>query len=134
MKCLVILFSLLNFCFSQISIIANRSVQESSIDKNDLRDYYTLAKKRWSNSSRIICFDYKKKIETQKQFYEIINKQPIQLKKEWLRKKLTGEANPPQLLDSEDEMLRKISETEGAIGYINSSKVSSNVKVLATFD
>ena len=128
---LIIIF--ITTSFSQITVIANKSVDESSVDLNLLRDIYTLSKTRWSNGERIKCFDYNKKTDTQAEFYLVINKQPLQLKKVWLRKKLTGKGKPPKLLSSEEEMLNMVAKTEGAIGYIVSSKINATVKVLAKF-
>jgi ABC-type phosphate transport system substrate-binding protein len=129
----LILFIFLSLSFSQITIIANKSVDESSVDNNMLRDIYTLSKNRWADGTKIKCFDYSDKTDTQAEFYMILNKQPVQLKKEWLRKKLTGKGNPPKLLSSEEEMINMVAKTEGAIGYIISSNVNSSVKVLAKF-
>lgn len=43
---------------------------------------------------------------------------------------LSGDADPPDFLDSEEEMVNKVASTPGAIGFVDQSKVSGDVKVL----
>ena len=44
---------------------------------------------------------------------------------------LSGEGEPPEALKSEEDMLKIVGETRGAIGFISRSKVVPEVKVLA---
>ncbi len=45
---------------------------------------------------------------------------------------LLGEADPPESLKSEQELLQKISTTLGAIGFLDRSKADGTVKILMT--
>jgi hypothetical protein len=47
---------------------------------------------------------------------------------------LSGEGDPPEPIDSEEEMLKKVAATPGAIGFVSQSKVSEDVKVLIVIE
>jgi len=53
------------------------------------------------------------------------------MKSIWLKNMLSGEGEPPKAMGSEEEMLKNVAETPGAIGFINKNKVIAEVKVLA---
>lgn len=134
MKLLLLLFTVICFCNAQVSIIANKSVQAEGINQTDIKYIYQLNTKKWSDGTKIKLFDYKKKTDLKLAFFKFIKKTPMQLKKEWLRAKLTGGGKPPKEMKSEKQMLQHVADTEGAIGYINSSKVTDDVIVIGTID
>ena len=43
---------------------------------------------------------------------------------------LSGDSDPPEFLESEDKMFRKVASTPGAIGFVDQSKVNDDVKTL----
>jgi ABC-type phosphate transport system substrate-binding protein len=47
---------------------------------------------------------------------------------------LSGEGDPPPALNSEEEMLKKVEKTKGAIGFVSYELVNSKVKVLAILE
>lgn len=56
---------------------------------------------------------------------------PYQLVKIWDRSVFSGSGQSPMIVDSEEEMLRKVSENEGAIGYLlKGIEGGDNVKIL----
>lgn len=62
--------------------------------------------------------------------YSKIGKDASTLKKSWLKAKLTGSGNPPVTVGSEADMLQKVANNSGAIGYVDKSKVDDSVKIL----
>ncbi|MEJ6005949.1 phosphate ABC transporter substrate-binding protein [Paucibacter sp. AS339] len=61
---------------------------------------------------------------------KVLKKTPAQLKALWARQIFTGGAKPPRELASEDDVLKFVASTPGAIGYVDSSKANASVKVL----
>ena len=53
-----------------------------------------------------------------------------QLKAQWARQIFTGGAKPPKEMASDDEILKFVANTPGAIAYMDSSKVNKTVKVI----
>ncbi|KAA3618465.1 MAG: hypothetical protein D8M58_13455 [Calditrichaeota bacterium] len=117
---------------AQVSIIVNKSVSESSLDAGKLKSIYTLKTTKWADGSKIVVFNLKTKGESQNKFYGHIGSKANDLKKTWMKAQLTGEGKAPKSLGSEDEVVQKVASTPGAIGFVSTSKVSDDVKTIAT--
>ncbi len=128
---IVSLFLIASAAHAQVSVIVNKSVPENGIPASKLANIYSLEITKWGNGSRIVVFDYSSANNQQNSFYSYISKSSLDLKKEWMKKQLTGEAKAPETLNSDDEVLAKVASTPGAIGYVKSSLVNSSVKGVA---
>jgi ABC-type phosphate transport system substrate-binding protein len=113
---------------AQVSIIANKSVSESALAANKVASIYSLETTKWSNGNKIVVFDNNS--ETKSGFYSGIGKDQLSLKKEWMKKQLTGEAKAPEAVGSDADVISKVASTPGAIGFVKSASVNGNVKVL----
>jgi len=113
---------------AQVSVIANKSVTESSLASNKVASIYSLETTKWSNGNKIVVFDNNG--DSKPAFYSGIGKDQLAIKKEWMKKQLTGEAKAPEALGSDSDVIGKVSSTVGAIGFVKSSSVTSSVKVL----
>ncbi|HVO74388.1 MAG TPA: hypothetical protein VMT35_10225 [Ignavibacteriaceae bacterium] len=129
---IIFLYLLSNNINAQVSVIANNSVAENSIKADLLAKIYSLDITKWSNNFKIVVVEQSARSNVKTVFYSFIDKDPAALQKEWLKKQITGEAKPPVLVESDEEVLKIVASTPGAVGYIKSSSVSGNVKVIAT--
>jgi len=127
---ILFLFSWAEASFSQVAVIAHKSVPVDTIKKSELLDFYTADIKKWINGEKVIVNDLKPKGEVKKIFYKFLGKTPSRMKSIWLKNMLSGEGDPPEALKSEEEMLQKIAATPGAIGFLSHTKVDNNVKTL----
>ncbi len=116
--------------YSQVVVIANKSVPENSISINKLTDIYLLRAKTWSNGNAIVPFTIKSDNAEVDKFFSKLGKSYEDMKKLWLKMQLTGEGQPPAALDSDDDVVNKVASTPGAIGFVSAGKVNGNVKVL----
>lgn len=117
--------------YSQIVVIANKSVSVSSVDANTVLGFYKMTKKQWENGNNVVPLDFQDDVAVKNLFYEALGTNVSLMKKAWLKLKLTGEGGAPRALNNEEEMLNVVSSTYGAIGYISKDKVTDQVKVLA---
>jgi len=130
------LLTLLFICFvvvnsnAQVAVIANKSVPLEKISETKLLDIYSGEIKWWDNGDPVIVFDLAEKTEVKSAFYNYLGKSTSRMKSIWLKKMLSGEGEPPEALKSENEMLKRVGETIGAIGFISKNKVASEVKEL----
>jgi hypothetical protein len=127
-----IIFILIN-CLAikaQIAVIANKSVSDKDVNISKLLDIYTLNVQFWDDGNKIKVFDLKKDNVIQIKFYSSLGISVANIMVIWTKKQFSGKAMPPELLDYEEEMLKKVATTPNAIGYIQSSKVTNDVKVL----
>ncbi len=129
---LLFLFSWAEASFSQVAVIAHKTVPVDTIKKSELLDFYTGDTRKWNDKQPVVILDLKPRGDTKKAFYKFLGKRPSRMKSIWLKKMLSGEGDPPLSMKSEDEMLKKVASTPGAIGYVNQAKVSEEVKILVT--
>lgn len=115
---------------AQVAVIAHPGVADASVDTGTLIGIYSLDKTRWSDGSAIVPFDAA--TAAQEAFYGALGQSANQFKKVWLRKKLSGEGQPPESLGSDAEILAKVASTPGAVGFVSAGAVDGSVKVLAT--
>ena len=135
MKKLLLLFILIipgfvGNVYSQIAVIANKSVPVDSIKKSELLDFYTGDIKKWQDKTPVIVLDLKPKNTVRESFYEFLGKSPSRMKSIWLKKMLSGEGDPPESLNSQEEVLTTVTKTPGAIGFVAQDKTSDKVKTL----
>ncbi|MEJ2542565.1 MAG: hypothetical protein P8Y99_00710 [Calditrichaceae bacterium] len=129
-KTVLIIILLCGSGYSQVAIIANKSVTIDKIEKSQLMDYYSRDLKFWDNGEPIILFDLKIKNQVREAFYKFLGKSSSRMKSIWMKKMLLGEGDPPEPLESEEAMLKKIITTPGSIGFINPDMVTDEVKPL----
>lgn len=113
---------------AQISVVANKSVSES-LNAAKVAGIYSLTITKWADGSKIVVFDNSG--DAKVGFYTGIGRDLQSLKKEWMKKQLTGEAKAPETLGSDADVIKKVAATSGAIGYVKSSSVTGDVKVIA---
>ena len=63
----------------------------------------------------------------------VLKKSPSQLKAYWSKLLFTGQGTPPKEVTSDDDVVNLVSTNPNIIGYIDSSKVTSAVKVIAKY-
>lgn len=67
-------------------------------------------------------------------FYRLlVNKDVDEISAYWARLIFSGRTTPPRQTRGNDEMLRFVAETQGAIGYIERARVDGRVKVVFEF-
>ncbi len=79
---------------------------------------------------RVVVFDLKPAGEVREAFYKLLGKTPSRMKSIWLKKLLMGEGDPPEALPSEEEVLKKVAATPGAIGFVSKAKVTPEVRMI----
>jgi ABC-type phosphate transport system substrate-binding protein len=116
--------------FSQVAVIAHKSVSIDTIEKSGLLDFFTGDKSFWDDGTPVIVFDLKPKGDRRDTFYNFLEMSPTRIKSIWMKRMLSGDSDPPEFVGSEDTMLKKVATTPGAIGFVGQSKVNDEVKVL----
>ena len=116
---------------AQVVVIAHKSVQLDTITSAKLLEYYSRETRLWNNGQPVVVFDLKPKREIKNVFYRYLGKSVNIMKSIWMVNMLSGEGDPPESLDSEDEMLKKVASTPGAIGFVSQAKAKDGVKILA---
>lgn len=113
-----------------VAIIAHKTVPADTLSHTQLLDFYTCEIKSWHDKVPVVVFDLKPASVIREAFYKLLGKTPSRMKSIWLKKLLMGESNPPLALETEDDVLKKVASTRGALGFVSKAKVTSDVKVI----
>jgi ABC-type phosphate transport system substrate-binding protein len=124
------LFAWPQFSLAQVAVIAHKAVPVDTLSQAQLFDVFSGDIKIWSNKVRVVVFDLKPAGEAKEAFYKLLGKTPSRMKSIWLKKLLMGEGDPPEALLSEEEVLKKVAATRGAIGFVDKAKVTPEVKMI----
>ena len=115
----------------EVAVIAHPSVPVNQISRSQLIDIYVGDVREWDNGEPVVLMDLKPKSGVKDAFYDFIGKSSSRVKSIWMRHMLTGEADPPEALESQKEILDIVTATPGAIGYVDREVVTGNVVTLA---
>lgn len=129
--------ALLTFLFStsvlaDIVVIVHPS-NASTLDQDTVKKIYLGKVKSFSNGEKVEAFDLENGSALRDSFLEnLLNKSGSQYKAYWSKLLFTGKGKPPAEKASEAEMVSEVASNPAAIGYVDSSKVTDAVKVIAT--
>ena len=120
---------------AQVAVIAHRDVPADSISKTDLLDFYTGDVQAWPDDHAVVVFDLKTRGPVRDAFYEYLGKTSSRMRSLWLKRKLSGEGDPPESFETETALLEQVARTPGAIGFVQKANVSGDgVKILAEIE
>ena len=120
---------------AQVAVIAHKDVPTDSITKDDLLNYYLGDVQSWGDDLDVVVFDLKARGPVRDTFYEYLGKTSSRMRSIWLKRKLSGEGDPPESFETEGELLERVASTPGAIGFVQKSNVNDDmVKVLVEIE
>lgn len=106
------------------TVIVHPEVNVSSLTPQILRSVFTMRSIRWPDNSLIHVFVLPDQHPFHNSFVKTkLNMFPYQLRMIWDRSVYSGAGFAPVLVVSEKEMLSRVKETKGAIGYVSTSDV-----------
>ena len=112
-------------------VIVNPSVKTKEISTQMLGRIYAMQIKNWNDGQPVKVFTFPSNSKFHHQFVITQMKiQPHQLERFWNRLIFTGTDRTPAVVSNTQEMIQKVKQTPGAIGYVSDSDVTSDVKVL----
>jgi len=121
--------------YAQVAVIVNKSTPVSKITAGSLEQIYNLNNTKWSDGTKIIVY-YNKEQSICQKLCDFIGVDIISLRKRWMKLQLSGEGKAPEAVESDVEMIKKVTSTVGAIGYVKASAAinGNDVKVIATIE
>ena len=116
---------------SAIDIFVNSSVPEQQYSISDIRAIFAMKKSYWSDGTRVQVFVLPDNDPLHRNFTKFrLNMFPHQFRRIWDRLIFSGTGRAPHEIKSMEEMLEKISNTPGAIGYLNKQPDNKNIRIL----
>lgn len=115
-----------------ILVIANKSATVTKVTRDDLRPIFQTKKDTWPDGSPAKPFNLPDK-NTVRQGFDaaVLGLDPDRVARYWIDRKIRGGERPPQTAPSSAVMVKVISKTAGAVGYVEASAVDASVKVVA---
>jgi len=117
---------------AEVSVIVN-TANSNNIDKSLIKKIFLGKSKTFPDGNKIIIYTLKDANADAVDFRQkALKKSNSQYKSYWAKLAFTGKGTPPKEA-SDSEMINAIKNNPNAIGFINSGKVTADVKVIATF-
>lgn len=112
-------------------VIINSGQEIESISRDALRAIFGMRLQSWRNDKPTRVFVLKDSHPLHQAFAkQVLNIYPHQLRLAWDRLVYSGTGQAPIQVDSEAEMLKRLKNTPGAIGYLSRSMVDDSVRTL----
>jgi len=115
---------------AEIILIVHKSVEEKSLSKKEIKRIFLGKKKKWLNGLKIKAVALKRGTVHDEFLNEFVNKTNASFSTFWKRAIVTGIGIPPRSYMSESDIVKYVSITKGAIGYISSNTPYEGVKIL----
>ncbi|GLX79624.1 hypothetical protein tinsulaeT_29640 [Thalassotalea insulae] len=120
-------------CFAEVSVIVNSS-NGDTINQKLIKQIYLGKAKSFPSGNKITVLTLNDDAKGTDLFRQnALNKSNSQYKSYWAKRAFTGKGTPPKELSNANEMINAVKSDAGAIGFVDSSAVTGDVKVVATF-
>jgi hypothetical protein len=111
------------------TLVVNLDSDIRQMSQKQISSILTLKQTHWDNNKRIQIYLYHKDSEA---FSLLIVSQlgvfPYQLRRLWQRAGFSGRASPPIIIDDMSELITKLSETPGAVGFIPAHLITAELQ------
>ncbi|MDQ2643885.1 MAG: hypothetical protein M3020_08735 [Myxococcota bacterium] len=116
-----------------ISVIVNKRCRVSDVDRNELRQIFQTTKTAWSGTGdRVTALNLPDKHPVRHEFDRVVlGLEPDRVLRYWVDRKIRGDARPPRTAPNPAAVLRAVAADHDMIGYVPSSDVDKDVKVIA---
>lgn len=122
-----------NHAVADVAIVVHPS-NDSTFDKSSIKKIFLGKSKSFSNGRAAILLSSKADDPITDEFNKkVIGKSSNQVNAYWSKMIFTGKGTPPQEMASTSEIITAISSNPDAIGYMDASAATGDVKVVATF-
>lgn len=112
-------------------LIGNASLPFGSVTRNEARLLFLMRRPQWPDGQAVHVFVLAEDHPQHQSFCkENLQIYPRKLRQAWERRLYSGTGQASLTVESEKEMLQRVSTTPGAIGYLPANKTNNNVKIL----
>jgi len=112
-------------------VVVHRALGQDEITLNIVRLIFTMRLIRWPDGSRVRVFVLPDSTELHREFSkQQLDLYPRQLRRVWDRNLFSGSGAVPVTVYSVEEMLRRVEETPGAIGYLPDGYATDGVRTV----
>lgn len=132
-RLLPLLFSLSLMAQESIAVIVNPKSGLESLAQKEVINLFLGRQKRLKDGLTVSPVDLPQSDPTISRFYQLLVKKNVaEISAYWARLYFSGQAQPPRKGESTEDVLNFVANNQGAIGYVETSKVDKRVKVVLT--
>ncbi|MEP1446429.1 MAG: substrate-binding domain-containing protein [Paraglaciecola sp.] len=103
----------------EVKVVVNPSVDPKDLSVEQIRRIFSMRQTTWSNDQTITVYVLANQHQTHQVFStQVLGMFPYQLDRIWNKLVYSGLGEEPIKLQSEEEMLERVSQKPGAIGYV----------------
>ncbi len=118
------------YAAEDVVLVGNPSIKELTLTEKEIKKIFLGKKIAWDDRTKIVIALQKAPAVHSAFLIRYIHQSPSMFANLWKRQVFTGKVASPKYLPNNQEMIRFISETKGAIGYVSSG---TNVDAVKTF-
>ncbi|UJX27604.1 MULTISPECIES: phosphate ABC transporter substrate-binding protein [unclassified Pseudoalteromonas] len=118
--------------FADVAVIVNPA-NGNAIDEGTIKKIYLGKAKSFDDGTKVNPVNQDGNSVSDEFNDKVVGKSSSQLNAYWSKLVFTGKGTPPEKLANDQAVIDFISANGDAIGYIDASKVTDKVKVVATF-
>ena len=112
-------------------LVAHRAVKQEELTLNHARLLFTMRVLSWPDGQRVRVFVLPDSDTLHRVFVkQILELYPRQLRRVWDRHLFSGAGAVPVTVSSAEEMLQRVSETPGAVGYLPDGYAGETLRVI----
>jgi hypothetical protein len=115
---------------AQVLVIAHPDLGAATVSKADLAKIYTGVSTRLAGGAHVVPVLLKEGPVHSQFLSAYVEKSPVALVVIWRGLVLSGQSAMPKSFDNEEDLVRYVARTPGAIGYIGTKTAHGDVKVL----
>ena len=132
----LILASALSLCsfgaLAEVAVIVNPG-NANALDAETIKKIYLGKAKSFDNGNKVNPATQNGTAIADEFNSKVVGKSSSQLNAYWSKLVFTGKGTPPEKFDSDQAVIDFVAANGDSIGYIDSSKTTDKVKVIATF-
>lgn len=115
----------------RVVLVAHPQVDEPFLTRDTVRAIFAMRQRTWPNGQAVRVFVLPNAHPVHARFAkERLTVYPHQLQLAWDRMVFSGTGQAPNKVDSQNEMLERIANTPGALGYLEREYLDERVQVI----
>lgn len=115
-----------------VEVVVHAAQPDSSVSRSLVRGIFGMRVRAWPDGAPVRVFVIDDAQPLHQEFCKsVLQMYPYQLRQNWDRLLYSGTGQPPVVVGSEEELLKRVAETPGAVGYVTALPITapSNPKV-----
>jgi len=125
---LLLVLTPISLASQAVEVVSHPDLGIDSLSKHKARNIFSMRTHIWPNGDPIKVFVLNDDSDLHKQFSKHrLGIFPYKLRRVWDRYLFSGTGQVPTTVASEEEMIKAISSTKGAIGYANKGNVNVHI-------